>query len=109
MSLIEDLSAAREHLWKFQERFKCFPDINIEVNGFRFNMKNLEVWWRAPLPEPYLKITLKPEDLQAVLNRKTNYNDLEVGCRVELDRRPNSYNPDVHTLMSFFHLPRPSA
>lgn len=109
MPLIEDLSKAREHLWKFQERFNYFPDLNVEINGFRFNMKDTEIWWRAPLPEPYLKVTMHTDTLRAMLDRDVHYNNLEIGCLVELDRRPNTYMPDLHTLLSFFHLPRPHA
>lgn len=105
MTLLEDLSAARQHLWTFQERFQCFPDLNVEVNGFRFNFKDAEIWWRAPLPEPYLKFELGPETLRAVLDREDHWNNVEIGCRLRIDRKPNVYAPDVHTLMSFFHLP----
>ncbi len=105
MSLIEDLSAARQHLWKFQERFNYFPDLNVEINGFRFNFKDTEVWWRAPLLPPYLKIEMKPETLRAVLDREDHYNNVEIGCRLRMQRRPNTYAPDAHMILSFFHLP----
>lgn len=106
MTLIEDLSNARANLWKAQERFGYFPDLNVEVNGFRFNLKDTEIWWRAPLPEPYLKLELAPETLKAVLNREDHLNNCDVGCRVKYWRQPNTYMPDAHTILSFFHLPR---
>lgn len=104
--LPDDLSAARQNLWAAQKRFGYFPDINIEVNGFRFNFKNQEIWWTAPLLEPYLKFELAPQTLQAILERVDHWNNVEIGCRLRIWRKPNIYMPDVHLLMSFFHLPR---
>jgi hypothetical protein len=46
------------------------------------------------------------ELLSDILNRKAHWNNAEIGCLITFDRRPNVYMPDVHTLMSFFHLPR---
>lgn len=105
MPLLDDLQKARSNLWKAQERFDYFPDLNVDVNGFRFNMRDCDIWWRAPLPEPYLKCTMHPDHLRKLLDREMHWNNCEVACLIEFNRWPNNYLPDVHTLMSFFHLP----
>ncbi len=114
MSIIEDMGIARQHLWKFQERFNYSPDLTVEINRFRFNMNAPNSWWPVPhvppylkLKPPYLKIEMEPETLRAMLDREDHFNNIEIGCRLKLWRKPDVYLPDVHTLLSFFHLPKP--
>ena len=42
--------------------------------------------------------------LSRILLRKSHWNNAEIGCHIEIDRRPNKYEFDAHTLMQFFHL-----
>jgi hypothetical protein len=50
---------------------------------------------------------MEPDLLRDILYRKVHWNNAEIGCLIRFDRRPNVYMPDVHTLLSYFHLPRP--
>lgn len=108
MSLLK-IHAARERLWKAQERFNYFPDILITINDtymFNFNAKKIFILngYTQDLRPPYLKCYLKEHHLEGLLNKVYHWNNLEIGCHIEFDRKPNVYLPDVHTLLSFFHM-----
>jgi len=108
LELSEMLVAARANLWKMQDRLGVKPHVNILINDhFGFCLANPSTGGTTP-PEPYLKIYIAPAKLRRMLNRDLHFNNLEVSGDVMFDRVPNTYNPDVHTLMSFFHLPRPT-
>ncbi len=105
--MLPHLREARVNLWRAQERFKCFPDINVSINdGFSFNFCSEETSDEPVFAEPYLRCYLDDALLTRLLNRDAHWNNAEIGCHILFDRRPNNYLPDVHTLMSFFHLPR---
>ena len=42
--------------------------------------------------------------LNRILDRKSHWNNAEIGCHIEIDRKPNIYEKDSHTMMQFFHL-----
>jgi UDP-MurNAc hydroxylase len=45
--------------------------------------------------------------LKRIVNRQAHWNNAEIGCHVDFIRTPNTYLPDVHTMLSFFCLPNP--
>jgi hypothetical protein len=47
--------------------------------------------------------------LKRILLRQSNWNSAEVGCHIDFLRVPDIYLTDVHTLLSFFHMPSPEA
>jgi len=109
-----NLGAARANLWKKQQAFDCFPDLNLYIPleegsfSFRFDDPSSEFLPPgAPLREPYLVSTLDPRLLFKILNRRQHWNNAEIGCHIDFVRVPDTYLPDVHTLLSFLHLPVP--
>ena len=42
--------------------------------------------------------------LNRILDRKSHWNNAEIGCHIEIDRNPNTYEVDAHTMMQFFHI-----
>ncbi len=108
-ALSEMLVAARANLWRAQERLGVKPDLEVIINddfaisfadgGYRQNVSGF-----FPLHEPYLKCSMPPDLLRRILTRETHWNNAEVAFDIMFDRRPNTYMPDVHTLMSFFHI-----
>lgn len=98
----EDYAKARANLWAKQKDLDCFPKCVVTINDeFKFSMEH-ETGWIEETPE--LRCYLKPEMLRRILRREFHWNNAEIGCHIFFDRRPNDYMPDVHTLMSFFHL-----
>jgi UDP-MurNAc hydroxylase len=45
---------------------------------------------------------LPPALLAGIINRKYHWNNAEIGCHIEF-WRDGEYDPDLHTMMSFFH------
>ena len=42
--------------------------------------------------------------LRQILDRKAHWNNAEIGCHINFFRKPNEYDPDLHTALQFFHL-----
>ena len=93
----DDLEAARANLARAQERFNCRPDCLVRVNGHQV--------MGAPSSPNILDCMLPDDLLREVLDRKIHWNNLEISCLIRFNR-VGPYMPDVHTLMSYFHLPR---
>ena len=41
--------------------------------------------------------------LNRILDRCSHWNNAEIGCHIEFERKPNIYEIDAHTMMQFFH------
>ena len=41
--------------------------------------------------------------LLRIIERRSHWNNAEIGCHIDVDRNPNVYEVDAHTLMQFFH------
>ena len=52
------------------------------------------------------KITCQMDErlLRRILDRKSHWNNAEIGAHITYIRKPNKHEPDVHTVLSFFHL-----
>jgi hypothetical protein len=97
---------ARENLWRMQERLSCYPDVDIAIVGHcAFNLAEPGMLKRGLRKESRLKCYMSTRHFGQLLRREAHWNNLELGGWIEFDRR-GAYNPDVHTLLSFFHLPR---
>ena len=103
MISVEELRAAWENLWRMQEVLACYPPCLVEVNGYTFLMGEEMGATSANV----LTCTLPDQLLRDILDRKVHWNNAEIGCLIRFNRA-GPYLPDVHTLMSFFHLPRPT-
>lgn len=104
MISLEELAAAHKHVWAMQEKLGCYPPCEVNINGFSFSMgkaidRDDGNWLGCTLPEGLLR---------DILDRKVHWNNAEIGCLITFNR-VGPYLPDVHTLLSFFHLPRPRA
>jgi UDP-MurNAc hydroxylase len=110
----ESLPIARTNLWKHQGQLEYKPDLNffveLENDYFYFNFNSEESVFvskkEANLEEPYLTATMHPNMLTRILLFESHWNNIEIGCHITFKRFPNKYLPDVHTLLSFFHLPK---
>ena len=55
-------------------------------------------------PKGKIECSLDLRLLKRILDRKSHWNNAEIGCHIELNRSPNYYSPDVHTALQFLHL-----
>jgi UDP-MurNAc hydroxylase len=106
--LRDSLPIARTNLWEYQQRYELFPDLNLSIalpdGRFQFNWKKPTSSFCEALQEPYLAASLDARLLGQILRREEDWNNAEVGCHVDFVRAPDVHLPDVHTLLSFFHL-----
>lgn len=54
--------------------------------------------------ENLLICTLDPRLLRRILDKRSHWNNAEIGCHITFHRSPNIYDPDLHTCLQFFHL-----
>jgi len=88
---------------KMSESYKKF-NINIDSNVFiKINEENIKIINGKDINKKlYCEMDLKL--LRRILDKKAHWNNAEIGAHIQFKRFPNKMDPDVHTLMSFFHL-----
>ena len=74
----------------FSERFQIYP-------SFAPLLKAEEVGNK-------LECKLDERLLRNILDRKSYWNNAEIGAHISFNRTPNSYEPDLHTGLQFFHI-----
>jgi len=42
--------------------------------------------------------------MRRILDKKSHWNNAEIGTRISFHRVPNKMEPDAHTALCFFHL-----
>lgn len=104
--IVEKLFTARQNLWKSQQSFDCFPDLNIYINisseeYFWFNLNSLDSRVTTNKNEPMLVCNANPRLLWRILSRASHWNNASVGCHIDYVRVPNVYQPDAEQLLSF--------
>ena len=51
-----------------------------------------------------LECKLDERLLRNILDRKSHWNNAEIGAHISLNRTPNKYDPDLHTGLQFFYI-----
>jgi UDP-MurNAc hydroxylase len=93
-TLNADLDAAADKMRQRMARFGLRSGFAVTVNGRTVH----------PGASGTLDCTLDPRLLRAILDRRSHWNNAEIGCHIEFDRRPNTYEFDLHTALQFLHL-----
>jgi len=107
-----NLPRARQHLWNAQQRFgfvsKWAIHVRVGDSYFAFSLDD-SVSRFVPLSTvpkaPFIRCSMDLRLLQRILRREAHWNNAEIGCHIDFWREPNEYHPDIHVLLSFFHLP----
>ena len=98
---------ARQNLRRAQVRLDCWPEWLVDVNGESLYLgRGTTGRTRMLVDLPRLKCTMEPELLERILRREVHWNSVELACKIRFFRDPNVFNPDVHLLLSFLHMPR---
>lgn len=88
---------------KLKERIGKF-DLKIKSNVF-IKIKNELIQILNGTDESRkLVCELDSRLLRRILDRKSHWNNAEIGAHINFMRQPNKMDPDVHTSLSFFHL-----
>lgn len=105
---------ARGNLWAKQERFGWKRDVNLyfvideipayEINFSKPEFKKLE-GKLTQRKEPYMECYLPRQLFYQILTKRAHWNNAEGGLHIDFYRQPNDYIPEVHTFLSFLHIP----
>jgi UDP-MurNAc hydroxylase len=98
--MINDINLAKDRLLEKSQKFKIELKTNvfININGEKINIL------KGSDKERILECSMDSRLLRRILDRKSHWNNAEIGTHIDFLRNPNKMEPDVHTIMSFFHL-----
>jgi UDP-MurNAc hydroxylase len=94
--ILEASIKLKERMNKFGIELKSNVFLNIEDQNFQIISGR----------ETEKKITCKMDNrlLRRILDKKSHWNNAEIGTHISFLRTPNLMEPDAHTCLSFFHL-----
>ena len=98
--LIKDLILSSSKIHERLNRIKLIPDMDVFI---KVEDKSINVL-SAENPKGKIECSLDLRLLKRILDRKSHWNNAEIGCHIELNRSPNYYSPDIHTALQFLHL-----
>ncbi len=108
------LSRARANQWRAQVQREIFPRTLVEIRVRPSSgVPGKEFTYRFALDEEQgsdegdrarVTFTIDASLLLMILVGAAIWNNVEIGALVEVDRSPDTYDPTVHSLMSFFSL-----
>lgn len=98
--IIQDLILASSRMQERLKRIKLIPDMNIFIKVEDKSINILSV----KNPKGQIECSLDLRLLRRILDKKSHWNNAEIGCHIELHRSPNYYSPDIHTALQFLHL-----
>ena len=98
--LIQDLLLSSSKMKERLKRIKLIPDMDVFI---KVGDKSVNVISTKD-PKGKIECSLDLRLLKRILDRKSHWNNAEIGCHIELNRIPNYYSPDVHTALQFLHL-----
>ena len=106
-SIIEKLESAHS---KMQDRWtKLSLTVSMPVYikiGYRYIQvtEQFAILDHNSLPDSRMICELDLRLLDAILEKQSHWNNAEIGCHIDFDRRPNVYEPDLHMGLQFLHL-----
>ena len=98
--LIKDLVLSSSKMYERLNRIKLIPDMDVYI---KVEDKSINVL-SAENPNGKIECSLDLRLLKRILDRKSHWNNAEIGCHIEFNRSPNYYSPDIHTALQFLHL-----
>ena len=75
----------------FNRRLQIYPEFKVFENEER--------------PNRVLECSLDERLLRRILDKKSHWNNAEIGTHISFFRSPNEYEYDLHTALQFLHLP----
>jgi len=89
-------------------RYKLSSSFNIVVFAFERGYSIYPTFNEVDLKENFdgnkLECRMDERLLRRILDRKSHWNNAEIGAHINFIRSPNVYEPDLHTILQFFHL-----
>ena len=98
--LLNDLDLAKKNLVSRIKKFNVTIKSNVFLNINNKDYKVLE----GTDTERIIKCEMDTRLLRRILDRKSHWNNAEIGCHITFNRSPNEMEPDVHKALCFLHL-----
>jgi UDP-MurNAc hydroxylase len=107
--LIVDIQKATEGMKARMERFGIISTFSVILNVFSEKYQIYPIFKHMinneeEKIEKKLECNLDERLLRNILDRKAHWNNAEIGAHISLNRSPNTYEPDLHTGLQFFHI-----
>lgn len=99
-TLKADMTLATQRMFTRVNKIGIEPDMSVHI---RVGTEMITIC-DPPQNKGKLDIELDLRLLRRVFDRKANWNNAEIGCHIEFNRRPNHYSPDMHMMLQFLHL-----
>ncbi len=106
--LYQDIEVASEKLSSRMEKFglkssfKVFLHTAASTFEIYPSFSKIDIITKDSIPR--LECKMDDRLLRRILDRKSHWNNSEIGAHISFNRNPNSYEPDLHTGLQFFHL-----
>ena len=105
--LTTDLQIASERMLDRCSRFSIESSFNVllRINDIKYQIyPKFEESKDASNNDSTLLCSLDLRLLRRILDRKSHWNNAEIGAHISFIRTPNTYEPDLHTALQFLHL-----
>ena len=88
---------------RFSDRVKKF-NIELKTSIFIKINNDLQKIYNGIEKDRSIICEMDNKLLRRILDKKSHWNNAEIGAHINFTRSPNDMEPDVHTCLSFFHL-----
>lgn len=105
--LIIDIEKAADGMKERMNRFGIASSFKVILNVFEVKYQIYPTFKCLRFDEEIqkrLECTLDERLLRNILDRKSHWNNAEIGAHISLHRSPNIYEPDLHKGLQFFHI-----
>jgi UDP-MurNAc hydroxylase len=105
--LIVDIEKAAQVMSERMGRFGISSTFSVVLNVFLERYQVYPTFKHLRIDEEVgdkLECKLDERLLRNILDRKSHWNNAEIGAHVSFNRTPNKYEPDLHTGLQFFHI-----
>jgi UDP-MurNAc hydroxylase len=105
--LVTDIEKAAQSMSERMGRFGISSTFSVILDVFSERYQIYPTFKHLQIDEEVgnkLECRLDERLLRHILDRKSHWNNAEIGAHVSLNRNPNKYEPDLHTGLQFFHI-----
>ena len=95
-----DLNEAKQKMMDRAKKIQLTPDMNVNI----FVKDQAIPVISVTDSKGTLDCRLDTRMLRRILDRNAYWNNAEIGCHIEIERKPNHYSPDMHLMLQFLHL-----
>lgn len=106
-SLLRDLELAAAQMGIRWARFGISTKTRVIIRVFGSDFEiypNFKAVRSSDTRTPQLICSMDERLLSRILNKQSHWNNAEIGCHINFDRRSQVYEPDLHVGLQFLHI-----